>query len=710
MVTLHDGEPVPKVIDFGIAKATQQRLTEKTLFTEYGQFIGTPAYMSPEQAEMSGLDVDTRSDIYSLGVLLYELLTGTTPFEAEALRGAAYGEIQRIIREEEPPRPSTRLGTLGGALTDIAKHRNTDPSALARLIRGDLDWITMKALEKNRSRRYGSASELAADIGRHLTNEPVLARPPSTGYRARKFVRRHKVGVGVAGLLVGVLLAGIAASTLVGLREAALRRQATWRSYVANIVAAESSLRLRDSAAAKRRLSLCPPELRGWEWFYFQGRADQSEMILAGHEGAALSLAFSPDGTRIASGSPGNTVRLWDAASGELLTTLTGHEQWVVSAAFSPDGTRIASGSLDETVRLWDAASGELLATLAGHEDMVWSVAFSPDGTRIASGSVDETVRLWDAASFELLATLAGHEEAVWSVAFSPDGKRIASGSWDSDVRVWDVGSGELLATLVGHASGVSSVAFSPDGRRIASGSADETVRLWDAASGELLATLAGHEDAVRSVAFSPDGTRITSGSEDRTVRLWDAALAERVETDVTIEPGGTMAFLNTAQVLLATLTGHEDTVLTVAFSRDGTRIASASEDETVRLWGVAPGQLRGATLARHEQPVVDVAFSPDGKRIASASMDKTPRLWDAVSGELLATLAGHEQLAGSVAFSPDGTRIVSGSFDGTVRLWDADGGRVVKDPEVARSNGAVPFGIYLVGSVAFSPDGARIV
>jgi len=711
MVTLHDGEPVPKVIDFGIAKAMQQRLTEKTLFTEYGQFIGTPAYMSPEQAGMSGLDVDTRSDIYSLGVLLYELLTGTTPFEAESLRSAAYGEIQRIIREDEPPRPSTRLSTLGGALTDIAKHRNTDPGALARLIRGDLDWITMKALEKNRSRRYGSASELAADIGRHLTNEAVLARPPSTGYRARKFVRRHRVGVGVAGLLVGVLVAGIAVSTLVGLREATLRREATWRSYVANIVAAESSLRLRDSAGAKRRLSLCPPELRGWEWFYFQDIADQSEATLAGHEGAVVSLALSPDGTRIASGSAGNTVRLWDAASGELLTTLTGHENWVLSVAFSPDGKRIASGSVDNTVRLWDAASGEPLVTLEGHEDAVWTVAFSADGSRIASGSVGGIVRVWDAAAGELLATLAEHEYAVSSVAFSPDGSRIASGSEDNDVRVWDAVSSELLATLEGHASWVSSVAFSPDGRRIASGSADEKVLLWDATSGELLATLAGHEKAVRSVAFSPDGTRIASASEDRTVRLWDAALAELVETDATIGGRGTLVIRNSEQALLATLTGHEDTVLSVVFTRDGTRIASASEDETVRLWrvAVAPGDMRGAILARHEQPVLEVAFSPDGKRIASASMDNTPRLWDAASGEMLATLVGHENLAGSVAFSPDGTRIVSGSWDQTVRLWDSVSGELMRTLTVHESG--VPSGrTHLLPSVAFSPDGTRIV
>ncbi|MBM3882070.1 MAG: serine/threonine protein kinase [Verrucomicrobia bacterium] len=215
LVTLHDGVPVPKVIDFGIAKATtQQRLTDKTLYTAFEQFLGTPAYMSPEQAELSGLDIDTRSDIYALGVLLYELLTGRTPFDAKELLAAGLDQMRRIIREQEPVRPSTRLSTMiQGELTATAKHRHAEGPKLIHLLRGDLDWIVMKALEKDRTRRYETANGLALDIERHLKQEPVDARPPSSAYRLQKFVRRNKLMVTAAAAVAATLVLGVVVST-----------------------------------------------------------------------------------------------------------------------------------------------------------------------------------------------------------------------------------------------------------------------------------------------------------------------------------------------------------------------------------------------------------------------------------------------------------------------------------------------------------------
>src|ERR1043166_9294934 len=255
LVTLHGDKPVPKVIDFGIAKATQQRLTDKTVFTQFQHFIGTPAYMSPEQATLSGLDIDTRSDIYSLGVLLYELLTGVTPLDAETLRQGALDEIRRMIQETDPPKPSTRLQTLGERLTQVASHRHTEPVSLTRLVRGDLDWITMKALEKDRRRRYETVNGLAADVERHLHDEPVVACPPSALYRVQKVARRHRVAFAAAAVVTLSLVSGVVISTWQAVRATrAERQQSLLREEAQRAQAIEVGLRKEAVATGAKLL------------------------------------------------------------------------------------------------------------------------------------------------------------------------------------------------------------------------------------------------------------------------------------------------------------------------------------------------------------------------------------------------------------------------------------------------------------------------
>ncbi len=437
MVTLHDGKPVPKVIDFGIAKATQQRLTEKTLFTEFKQFIGTPEYMSPEQAEMSGLDVDTRTDIYSLGVLLYELLTGTTPFGDKELRSIAFDEIRRIIREEEPPKPSTCLSTLGDSLDDVAKHRKSVPNQLCKVVRGELDWIVMMSLEKDRTRRYETANDLALDIQRHLSDEPVIAGPPSAAYRMQKFVRRNRTAVMVGLVVLAALVIGLSLATvgfiqasqqrnraLVAETEAVTQRdkamtaeaeavtqrdvaeQAREKEATAKIEAekardkaekqlyfnrtalAYTAIKMDDLRYARELLDSSPEVLRGWEWYMLYCIIDRSLFAVSGDTGSIISVCFSPDGKRIASASQAFTIIIWNGDGSTLERTLYGHTGLVRSIAFSPDGRRIVSGGFDNTLRIWDANSGNLEQTLNGHEGAVYSVAFSPDGKRIVSGGV----------------------------------------------------------------------------------------------------------------------------------------------------------------------------------------------------------------------------------------------------------------------------------------------------------------------------------
>src|SRR5262245_29589585 len=405
LLTVNDGVPVPKVIDFGIAKATQGVLTDKTIYTQFQQFIGTPAYMSPEQADMTSLDIDTRSDIYALGVLLYELLVGKTPFDGKELLMSGLDEMRRTIREKEPIRPSTRLDSLmGDERTTTAKRRGAEMTKLTAMLRGDLDWIVMKCLEKDRTRRYETANGLAADVHRFLKQEPVIARPPTVSYRFQKMVRRNKLAFAAASAVTLALIAGLGFSIWSYLREreahaseAAQRLAAqTAQKEAETLQQAEKQERFRADAeklAAQRNLYVANMNLaqqaweqnnivrlrqlleetqafrdgadRGFEWYYWQ-RQSHSLKTLRGHLEAVYSVAFSPDGHRIVTGSVDHTAKVWEAASGRALLTLKGHNAGIRSVAFSPDGRLIVTGSEDQSARIWEAASGTNLLTLQG--------------------------------------------------------------------------------------------------------------------------------------------------------------------------------------------------------------------------------------------------------------------------------------------------------------------------------------------------------
>jgi WD40 repeat protein/serine/threonine protein kinase len=677
LVTLDEGAPLVKVIDFGIAKALgQQRLTDKTLFTGLVHMIGTPLYMSPEQVEMSGQEADTRTDIYALGVLLYELLTGTTPFDKERLKEASYDEIRRIIREEEPAKPSTRISTLGQAASTISINRKSEPKRLSQLFRGELDWIVMKALEKDRNRRFETASSFAADVQRYLHDEPVQACPPSAGYRFRKFARRNKAAlVTASAVAVAVLLAvaGLAVSTTLVWRA---NRELRQNLYYQNIAMADREWSANNLGRVEQLLDACPADLRGWEWHYLKGLRRQTLALLS-HDSIVFCVVYSPTGQYLASSSRDGAIKVWDAHTGRPLRTFQVEGMSIQSVAFSPDGQRLAAGCSDGSVKIWDLLAGKDPFEWKAHPSRVSCVAFSPDGRRLASacasygweGQADDgEVKVWDAATGKQILPLRGHSGAIHGVAFSPDGRRLASAGQDKTVKVWEAATGRVLWTSPEHTAPVATLAYSPDGQFLASAGAawsklvHAEVKLWDAQTGEERLTLRGHVGYILSVAFSSDGQRLASAGMDRTVKLWDVTTGRET----------------------LTLRGHRGTIQAVAFSPDGRQLASAGSDQTVRIWDARPLEEKAGeeplTIRVHPPGVLGVAFHPDGQRLFTVAGDGGVKLWDSRTGKHVRTFPDSQGFW-TVAISPNGQRLAAGSgHEGgkrnDVKVWDADTGQ----------------------------------
>ena len=701
--------------DFGLASFQKSEAS----LTITGDMLGTVRYMSPEQALARQVPVDHRTDVYSLGVTLYELLTLDHAFD-----GRTSQEILRQIAETDPLPPRAR-----------------NPAVPA-----DLETIVLKAMAKQPAERYATALELADDLRRYLADKPIRAKPPSLAHRAGKWGRRHSA---ILTAVVVTLMAVLSVSSLWIWRE---RNEAIRQSHIAQekkqdaLAAADQASRMEQKSAeaaqaeegqrrrAQRALysaqmkvaykawqsrqfgrlvqllqaqipgsvRVAGPatevdDLRHFEWYYLWRNCHRERFSLCGLVWSE-SVTFSPDGKTLAIGTWNRTIVLWDPATGRRRAVLQQPWEQAWSLAFSPDGGTLAAGSLsgDGNILLWDVASRTQKGTLRGHSKKVKSLAFSPDGTLLASGSAagwgsynaPGQVKLWDLRTRRELVPLRGHRGGVTSVLFFPDGRTLASGGWDGTVRLWDVTSGTELATLRSKLTHVNCMVLAEGGRLLVTGGSaanpeQPNLTIWDMNRKEETKTLNSHGYVVRAAALSADERTLFTAGEDRAVRLWDLASGEEKTR----------------------LEGHADWIVGVAVSPDGTTVASCDDGGYAKIWDMPTGPEKDLFEGHSYCPCRDgerrnLAFSPAGDILVFAGPGNSIRIMDAATSRDVATLAGQEGPVTALAFSPDGRMLAAAvhvpSKPDVIRLWDVAAGKTLSD--LTGHSGPVI-------CLAFSPD-----
>ena len=684
LVTLHDGVPVPKVIDFGVAKAVEMELTEKTIYTQIQQFIGTPAYMSPEQAEMSGLDIDTRSDIYSLGVLLYELLTGRTPFTAQELMQSGLDEMRRMIREKDPERPSMRLSSLQAEeRTSAAQRRSVALPDLIRSLRGDLDWIVIKALEKDRTRRYETANGMAADIKRHLENEPIVARPPSTAYRLQKAWQRNKTFYMSAAAVFIALCVGMATS-LWQARKASLAKENEIKqreaAETAQAIANENATlanQLQKEAEAKETeaLDLADQMRRIAEEMRLRNYV--SDMYVAHHalEENNRSLALTAlDRHRPKNGQ--TDLRdlawryLWMKAQSNERRAWEPYDGITFSALYSPDGKWLTTLGFDKKIRIWKSSpSGEPASkepvAVRGNEtakatNLAVSAVFSNQGNEIAFLKEGVLV-IADTSNWNIKKELG---KVMAPIAYSHSDRYLAATAnnipGQQSIQIWDLKTSKQWQIATPFEFITTKFRwgweFAPDEKHIYMCAASlDHIRKYDLNSGEIVATIPAQ--GIRRFKLSPTGRWIACISESERIQIWDTQSSQ----------------------LLHQTEPQDGMLIGISMSQDESLLAITSTKEWVKIWSL-PDLSQTSTFNGHHNEVWNVQFSPDNKTLVSAGKENRVLFWDvAFKDNKEQTKAPWEDML--FENFPGATRRISSTEgDQSMQIWKITQGSIERD------------------------------
>jgi len=644
---LVDAAGEPKVIDFGVARSSAMDSARVGPRTVAGQLVGTLAYMSPEQLEGRVDDVDARSDVYALGLVLHELLVGDLP----------------------PGRVGGTFPEMAGASLDASSRaalavERAAAAGCGRSAARSLAAIAAACLAPDAGGRYATAGDLTTEIDRWRAGEPVLARPQSWSESLVRLVRRHRVAAAAVAIAATAVVAGVTGIAMVSIdavRQAAAARAELYAAHV--LLAGEA--RDRDAIPeawrrldAARGLTADSGSQQPIEIGCVAATLSDSVAVATRHPSAVLATALSPDGRRLATGCRDGTARITtmigDGTGGEPPVELVGHDAEVWRVAWSPDGGRVATASADKTARIWDAGTGRELLRIDGHGATVYGLDFSRDGALLATAGADKTARLWDAATGAAIGRLAGHGGSVYSVRFSADGQRALTASQDTTVRIWDVARREPLQTLTGHGDWVFQAEFSPDEARIASAARDGTVLVWRASDGHVQATIR-HPFRVNSVAFTGDGRHVVTASNDSVLRMFTAGRGKEVWRG----------------------RGHGSRIWTVTSAGGDGLVATGSEDGTTRLWSV-DGSCSPVVKTRDR--LRTLSYGPDGSLLAVGGGGSTVELFDTHTLEPRRRVVVASGTVRDLVFRADGTGIAAACEDGFVRMVDVDGRR----PELA--------------------------